>query len=284
MESHRLGRGIFNEEVCCQLALSCKGVVHHCFQGLYEKCSNKKDNKKVFSTCMELLRKQFTDDDFEEEAKCMSSAREEENLRCSFIFFARSVYKDHSLSQNVQVRVSIPPVAVFIKHFLYACSENSMIRSGRFFDADAPPTEQTEACEECIRISFRDLATNYISTAEPEAVETLAPDDSISNVGRREDSSPPPSAPPLPSRRSVATSFDVALTKMMARSEAGEDSKGRGDEPGSEATREEEGGSCVGSRKGGSNAGRGSDVDRGEKGGGSSASRRSRRSEEGEED
>ena len=275
MESHRLGRGIFNEEVCCQLALSCKGVVLHCFQGLYDKCSNKKDNRKVFSTCMELLRKQFTDDDFDDEAKCMSSAREEENLRCSFILFARSVYKDHSLSQNVQVRVSIPPVPVFIKHFLYACSENSMIRSGRFFDSEAPPTEQTEACEECIRISFRDLATNYVSIAEPEAVETLAPDDSISNVGREEGSSHPPSAPPLPSRRSVATSFDVALTKMMARSEAGEDANRRGDESGRDVS-EEEGGSCVGSRKGGSCVGgRGSDVERGEKGVGSSVSRRS---------
>lgn len=190
-QSDRMEGGIFREEMPHQLLSVCRQQLLDSLTPVYKKCHEKADADDLFDRCMQAIRNQWTDTDFDtESADLCKRPRAEDAFRYSFISYVKLTHTDPTSQEDVQVRVTVPLVSVFTRHFLREASAHSFIRRGRFFSPDADVLQQEQAVKQAIRGALALCANEYViieqlpmePVANNDAENTVEPDDSASNV------------------------------------------------------------------------------------------------------
>ena len=194
----RVEGGIFREEMPHQLLAVCKQHAYKSLLPVFRACEQKADIKSTFERCMETIREQWAESDFDSEALELSKMpRAEEALRESFVSYVRLTYSDVTQQENVRVRVTVPSMAAFYRTYLKELTMQPYFSSGEFFKLTADVNQQDSVCKQCIRGAFatnvrdfvivEDFATDDVGNETPSAQadtphQEVLPDDSASNV------------------------------------------------------------------------------------------------------
>ena len=145
--------GIFREEMPQQLMIVCKDQLLEAFIPVYKMCNQKHNPAETFGKCMKLLHSQWTDRDFEAETEALKKRpRAEDAFRHSFISYVKQTHVDPTSSKEVQARVTVPSLTVFVRHMLRAASEKVYVHTGRFFRDDADVLQQEHTIKQAIRV------------------------------------------------------------------------------------------------------------------------------------
>ena len=127
--------GIFREETPNLLARHCQTMLWNVLGKVHARCATKQDPEDMFSKCAGLVSTQCTDEDYASIASMLS--KWEKEFEDTFILFAKLTRKDPANARRVPVRVSIPPLQVFVKHVLRSATSDPFVLSYEdgFFDA-----------------------------------------------------------------------------------------------------------------------------------------------------
>ena len=246
--------GIFREELPNQLVAVLKQQMLDSFTPIYHACTTKSDAGGVFERCMDAVVNKWTEADFDAEAvELCKRPRAEDAFRHSFIRYVKETYTDPVSQRATQIRLTVPLLSVFVRHWLRSACMQNYIRCGRFFHRDADVLQQDQVIKETIRGAFAACSNDYVIVEDVQEAEDaaagaethargaadddddalVAPDDSASNISAprtvARKRSPPSSparrddakkAPPPRTGRSAITSFDLASTAVAAPASA----------------------------------------------------------------
>jgi len=180
--------GIFLEETPCLLANACETLVHDVLGSIHERCKSKEDPNGMFRECVQMLTQQCTEEDYESMRPL---------LRCdpkviddSFALYARLSNRDPTRSRRIQIRITNPPIVLFLKKLLkHATSDPFLLSFDNGFFSPQNGKQRTHSIKSAIRNSFSDCASDYVHIME---------DPPPCPVPLSSSPSPSPSPPPPP--------------------------------------------------------------------------------------
>ena len=192
--------GIFQEEVCIQFLGMCDTQIYASFFGVYTQCMKKTNSQDLFVQCLDQVAS-WGEPIFAEELKCFVSMNNDidEIFRATFVTFVKMMYVRPG-APRMHIRLTVPPLSFFIRHFIIESSKHLFIRSGAYFDNKCSSLDKKDAVMDILRASLRICNAEYVIAQETHGDATIptsptldhepqvSPWESASNVGISDDS------------------------------------------------------------------------------------------------